>query len=311
MGFLSSIGGGAAAGAGGLIGATLVDQLFGKKGGSTVTQVPLETEEQRKARQRLLGFSETGTTGTYDANARYAPGALEGDAGGRLAALLQSGMPELFGAGSDALKGFLTTDQYDPFSPTGEYSSFKTQALKEADDARARLKREGAISGSIFSNDFSRSLGTLESDTTNKLTSKLAELYDTYTQRKLNAIPLAFQAGQAGENIDLGRISAGYAAGNTDYQRFLNEQQAKSGQVDALKSVAGTNTPFGVPSVTVPQQSPWQNVLKLLAQYGGMGLGAAIGGPAGAAVGGQAGSGFSSLTDQSYLPSSGNRLSLF
>lgn len=307
MGFLSSLGGGAAAGAGGLIGATLVDQLFGKKGSSTVTQVPLETEEQRKARQRLLGFSETGQTGTYDANARYAPGGLETDAGGRLAKLLQSGMPELFGAGSDALKGFLTTDQYDPFSPTGEYSSFKTQALREADESRARLKREGAISGSIFSNDFSRSLGDLEAQTTNTLQSKLAQLYDTYTQRKLSAIPLAFQAGQAGEGIDLGRISAGYAAGNTDYQRFLNEQQAKAGQVDALKSVAGTNTPFGVPSVTVPQESPWQNVLKLLAQYGGQ----AFGQYAAGGFGGGGGGGMSSITAPSYLPSTGNRLSLY
>lgn len=328
MGF--SVGGGLTAIATG--GLSELPKLFGGKT-STATQVPLETTEQQQARQMLMTFAQTGRLGSFtagDAISGYTPGAalpeadklssvygqpmgdygmtgLESAGQNKLQALLNSGNPEVFNSGTTAINNLLTGDKFDPYSSTGEFSGYKADAERQAQDAADALKRNSAFGGTLYNSDTTRSLGRLGEVTSTNLQNKLAELYQTYVQNKISAIPLALQAGQTQENMAQGRIAASQQYGGLSrvlndtnlqrqYQEVLRANTAGAGEavrrrgevtadasrrrteqqlpLNVLSSVAGQNANFGVPSVEVPVANPWDKVLDLLAKAGGSALGA-------------------------------------
>jgi hypothetical protein len=236
--------------------------------------------EVANAWDQLREFGMTGKLGNYQAGADYGgplgnfdKSAIETQGQTDLMSLLQSGRPELFDAASGELKSLLTTDKYDPFNEKGIYSGFAAdtdRATREASDA---LKRSTSFSGSLFSRDTMRRLGDLQEQGARAKTNKLAELYDTFAQRRLSAVPLALQAGQAQESLQQGRIASAFNYGGLDrsladaeakasYQDFLRKQSEKQAQIGALQSVGS-----GYPTPTY-QSSPYEGLFSMLGQLG-------------------------------------------
>lgn len=282
-----AIGGGAALGTG----------LASAFGGSdeTVTQVPLETPEQRQARIGLLDFARTGSYGNYNAGEAYTGSlgdfgmsALETAGQGQVFSRLGEGQGDLFDMGGASLRDLLTTDKYNPLNQEGVYAGLSgafDRTTREAGDA---LKRSSAFGGSLYSTDTVRGLGEVEARGAEKKSATLASLYDNYIARKMGAIPQAFGAAAQGEATTRGRISDAYQYGglprnlNTArdqaaYQEFQRQRRERQGQITALSNVAGQNANFGVPEVTIPGANPWLDAMNSLSQFGGSYYGAQAG----------------------------------
>jgi hypothetical protein len=282
---------------GGLYNVAKATGLFG--GSKTTSQEPLETPEQRAARQKLLNFANTGKFGDFQAGAEvplnygdYHTTGAE-DAGlSSLQRILQNGLPAQFGMGDAALQDLLSGPNIDAsFQP---FKDLTDRQLKESQDA---LKRSAGFAGNLYSTDTVRQLGNLQQRGNETITAKLADLTNQALDRKLQAIPLAYQAGQAEQAAGLGQVAASQQFG--DLTRSLNDQKIKARDAELLRrrtelqqpiqaaeSVAGMNVPFGVPSVTT---SPYQQLLGLVGQVGGTALGSYLGGPVGGAAGGSVG----------------------
>lgn len=261
-------------------------------GSTSATQIPLEDPNQATAKANLLDFSRTGTLGNYTAGTPYKGSlgdfglsSLEQTGQQQVADRLTSGPGELSNIGTGALKDLLTTDKYNPLNQTG-----MIQGLTGAIDYNTKLasdaaRRNSAYTGNLYSTDAIKSLGNVEAQGANTKATTLAGLYQNYIGQKLGAIPQAFGADQQINDEARQKTADAYtygaipralntAADQAQYGEFQRQQQEKQGQVTAASSVAGSNVPFGVPTVTLPNANPWQDVLNQVAQFGGSYLGA-------------------------------------
>lgn len=238
--------------------------LSGLLGSKKVKQPP----EIKAAMQALTDFYRTGKLGDYTAGEAYGgefgdfnPTDIEQQGLGRLSSLVSSGRPEIFDSGTTALNNLLTGDQFDPYSPTGEFASFKTNVEKNLDEGARRIKRNAAFGKSLYSTRTIESLGDLEEEGQNQLTGKLASLYDTYAQRKIAGIPLAFQAATAQQGLDLAPIEASQTYGSltrnlntsrlsSTYNDFLRQRQEQGQRVNAAGAILGSNV--GPDSLSMP-----------------------------------------------------------
>jgi hypothetical protein len=275
-------------------GASLLGGLLGSNSGSTtINQVPMLTEEQKKAIQGLSNYYSSGgklpgvdynAGQTYgDSLGSYGMTGVEGMGQNQLMNLMNAGLPKIYGMGTDKLSELLNTDKFDPFSEKGVYSGFKKNALKELGESKDRLKRDSAVTGSLYSTNTGNQTRKLEENTTGSLNSKLAELYDTFVQRQIGAIPTALAAGQTEQNMNLAQIGASQQFGalqriledqklKDKYAEYVRTQGEKQSQIQSIlgsmSTVAGGSGNFGVPSVTVPNQNQLGNSL----MQGGLGF---------------------------------------
>lgn len=266
---------------GGMIGSQLISSFAG---GDDIEQQALETPEQKAARQKLMGFADTGTFGKYKTGEQY-PGVLgnysatplEMQGQGRLASLLSSGLPEIYGLGQNTIKDFLASDKFDPYAKGGVYQGFKDETAKNVLDTTNAVKRNAAFSKNLYSRDTINKIGDVQEAGTKQLTNKLAELYQGYTNQKLSLIPQALNAGINEQNMNLNLVGASQQYG--PLQRILADTQAKEGYSDwlrqrgelkepinSLTSIAGMNSNFGIPSI--PTANPWAQTLGNLTQLG-------------------------------------------
>jgi len=233
---------------------------------------------------KLREFGISGKLGDYTAGADYGgplgnydKSAAESQGQSLLMNLLQSGRPEMFDAATGELKNLLTTSTYDPYNEKGLFKGFAESVDRSTRESTDALKRAASFGGNLFSKDTAVRLGNLQEQGLQQKSNKLAELYDTFAQRRLSAVPLALQAGQAQESLDQGRIGASFQYGGLDrsladakakagYADFLRKQGEKQAQIGALQSVAG-----GYPGQTY-SPSPYESVLQMLATVGGYGL---------------------------------------
>lgn len=260
-----------------------VASLFGKK--KKQKQVPLETPEQRAARQALLGFSQTGRFGDFQAGAEiplgygdFNPTDIEQSGLSNLQNLLTSGIPDNFRLGDEALRDLLATS---PEAIQSQFDPFKAQVERQIRDADTNLRRNAGFTGNLYSTNTIRGLGDIEARGQETLTSHLANLTNQALDRRLQAIPLAFQSARGQEDIRLGRIDASQRFGGLTRQlndasirsrdnELLRRRQELQLPIQAAQTVAGGPPPFGVPEV---QQSPYQDLLGLVGQIGGNYLG--------------------------------------
>ena len=200
------------------------------------------------------------------------------------------------GMGNEELTKLLRGDKFDPYNEKGTYTGFKKKTERELGEAQDRLKQNMAYSGDLYSSQMGKESGLLQERGQDILSSKLAELYQDYTNKQIGAIPWAMQADQfkdemgmkekaLNEDIAMGRIGASQTYGAT--QRLLDDLKAKDMYTEwkrshedkkeplkALGLVSGTSTDWGAKSMTAPgytAPSPWSevlnNALMLGAQY--------------------------------------------
>lgn len=264
--------------------------LGGKKK-STVNQIPLEPQGVTDARGGLLSFAQGGNYGGYKAGQAYTNPFgdynmtdIEGAGQSKLLAMLQGGLPDIFNTGVNELNSLFTTNEYDPFAENGLYKGFRENLDLETNDQVDALKRDAAFGKSLYSTDTIKRIGDLHESANRAKTGKMAELYDTFVGRRLNAIPQAIAAGQTQEGLDMNRIGASQTYGSLQrtlndagfkaaYADFLRRQTEKGGQIGALQSVVGSPPNYGVPSVSIPQDGSFDKVLAALGSIGGDALG--------------------------------------
>lgn len=318
-----------------------VGRAFSGNGSEKVQQVPLETPEQRAARQKLLDAAKSGGFGDVQFGSAidgYTPGAplqgftpgsafqgfnagqeyggalgnydlsgLESSGLGKVMAALKSGNPALFDTGSNALTDLLNPNsRFDPYSANGEYSPFSTAVDRNTRESMDAVKRNAAFSGNLYSTNTLRSQGDVLDRANTTKASKLAELFTNYTNQKVNAIPMAFQAAQTGENINRNRTADAFTYGGlprtladqaakdrygefqrargesytdlnrrnaelgTDATRIRDEQTTDANRrrqeqllpLNLFSSIAGQNSNFGVPEVSIPRSNPYMDLLQ-------------------------------------------------
>jgi len=288
--------------------------FFKKKKGTTINQEAMQTDEQKQMMGLLSSFASTGKFGDFQAGEDYKGKLgdfdmteLEGIGQNKLKELVSGQMPEMLQLGQNEIKDLLATDKYDPYAKGGVYSGFKKDTMRAADESSDMLKRQMSITGDTFSTANIQEHGKLAERTHDTMNNKLAQLYDTFAQRKLAGAETAARMGGQEEAIKTGRIGMSQSLGSLG--RLLKDAEAKSqhqewvrsrsewGEViNAAKSVMGTSVPYGVKSMTTPDSpSPFSNLLNAGLQIAGTAVGAYFGSPgAGAAVGKAAGAATSS-----------------
>lgn len=249
----------------------VINKLLGGGASTTLTQQPLETPEQAEARQMLLQFTQTGQLGPTAAGGAYT-GSLgdfsmtptETDAMGKLSTYVNSGMPAIYGAGAGVMNDLLTTDKYNPMAAGGAYDAYKAEADNNTTKAEGQLKNSQAFSGNLYSSNTGKQAGNIASQGAIALNSKLGDMYQTYVGQKLNAAQQAPAFAEAGQTLEMNPITAGLTYGSlprdlenqSDQAQLSNYLRQHTDLMNAVGTVAGQNTPYGVPSVTVPSVNP-------------------------------------------------------
>lgn len=268
---------------------------FGSKSSgksSSATQVPLLTPEQQAAQQQLAQFMKTGKYGDFTAGGdagvqmgNWNMTDIEKSGQTELQRLLSSGIPAQFQMGNDALAQFLNTD---PNNVSAMFDPFKQQTERQIRDSNTNLKREAGFAGNLYSTNTIRGLGDIQVRGNETLTAQLASLTNEAYNRKLQAVPLAYQAGQAQEDISQGRIAAanqfggleralqnaGIEQSNAEILRRRNESLMPLGTAETL---AGSSAAYGVPTVETQSQNPMMDLLSAIIGAGGQYLGAKAG----------------------------------
>lgn len=264
-------------------------------GGSTdVAQVPLMDPAQEQARNNLLNFSKTGTIGNYTAGTPYngslgdfGVSALENAGLGQVGQRLTAGPSTLNASGTNSLLDLLNTEKFNPLNNKGLVSGLTGAIDYNTNLAENAAKRSAGYTGNLYSTDAVRNLGNVQAQGANTKATTLAGLYSQYMGQKLGAIPQAFTADAQTQDQARANTADAFAYGGVPrtlntardqaaYSEFQRQQQEKQGQVAAATSLSGSNVPFGVPNVSVPNANPWMQVMSLLAQFGGKAAGAAI-----------------------------------
>jgi hypothetical protein len=254
-------------------------------GGQTGEMIAYETPEQRSARRALLEFSQTGKFGKFDAGAEvplgygdYRMGALEEGGLSSLQDLLRSGIPAQYRLGDEALRDILTTG---PAAIDRDFEPFRAQVERSMRDADTNLRRGAGFTGNLYSTDTIRGLGDIQARGQETLTAELARLTNAAQDRRLAAIPLAYQSAAGQENLAMGRVAASQQFGGL--ARQLNDASIKARDTELLRrrtelqlpiqaatAVAGGPPQFGPAPV---EQSPYQELLNMVGQVGGQYLG--------------------------------------
>jgi len=268
-------------------GSSLLGGLLGGKSKS-VTQVPLQTPEQAAARQALLDIFRTGRFGEEGSELQLGEdlglpsGFFDVSPEERLGIdatreRFLGGPPSSLTQAIESALSFLDDPTIDP---AGTFEPFKTRVERELQDRSDELRRQAAFTGDLFSTSTVQGLGDVQARGQEVLSEQLANLTNQSLDRRLQA------AGQTGslasllEAIETGRISDLLGVGGIE--RNLQNQQVGQqredllrqraeglSRVDALGSIVGSPTQFGIPSISVPQPSPFQGVLDFASQIGG------------------------------------------
>lgn len=275
--------------------ATGVGAYFGSKSGgkgSSASQVPLLTPEQKAAQATLAQFMASGKYRDFTAgeDAGLSPSdwrmtGIEQSGQTELQKLLNSGIPDQFKMGNDALASILNPD---PNYIASQFDPFKQQVERTIRDSNTALKRGAGFAGNLYSTNTIRGLGDIQARGNETLTGQLASLTNDALNRRLQAIPLAYNAGQAQEDLTQGRIAAanqfggleraltnaGIEESNAEILRRRNEYLMP---LDSAKTLVGSQSNFGVPNVDVQGQNPMLQLLTAVIGAGGQYLGAKAG----------------------------------
>ena len=237
-----------------------------KKTGSSLEQ--MLSPEQKKAMNMLSTFSSTGKFGDYKAGEAY--GGKLGDydlrglekAGiGGISDLQKAGTSEITQLGVQEIVDLLKTDKFDPYAKGGIYSGFKRNVLREQGEQSDKLRQLSALTGTLRSTGYEKEEGLLGERTSGQLTDKLAQLYDTFAQRKLAGAETAVGMGAEQQRQTLEREQAAIGAGSLErlledarakemYSDWLRKRGEMEGQINTASSLLSKNIPYGMKSIS-------------------------------------------------------------
>lgn len=262
--------------------APAIGAAMGGGGGSTQQQV-METPEQNDARKKLLAFANSGKFGNFTAGEElkglgygdFTATNEENSGLSALQSLLRGGLPGQYAMGDQALAGFLNPD---PAAIQAQFDPFKDQVMRQTADAEAATKRSAGFARNLYSTDTMRKLGDVHARGNETLSSQLANLTNQALDRKMQAIPLAYQSAESQQNAKMQQISASQQYGALTRQlndasikardnELLRRRSEAKMPIDALSTVAGGTSQFGVPSVQNP--SPYADLLGMAGKLGG------------------------------------------
>lgn len=241
-----------------------------------------ETPEQKAARAKLSGFAQTGTYGDFTAGAEVPLGygdfnvtAPEKAGMSTLQQILNGGIPDQYRMGDAALQDLL---QNDPAKIAAQFDPFKAQTERQIAESDRTLKRSAGFAGSLYSTDTIRRLGDLQARGNETLTSQLANLTNSALDRKLSAIPLAYQSAESQQASGLQRVDASQRYG--DLTRRLNDASIKARDAELLRRRQELQLPIQAAGAVMGssytpdvQTSPYQDLLGMVGQVGGNYLG--------------------------------------
>lgn len=241
-----------------------------------------EPQYIKDARNMLLNYAQTGKHGDFTAGAEvplgygdYNPTAIEMQGQSKLQGLLDNGIPDQFRMGDEALKGFL---ENDPAVVQQQFDPFKVQTERQISDSNKALKRNSAFAGNLYSTNTVQRLGDVQARGNETLTSELARLTNQALDRKMQAIPLAYQSGEAQNNIGLGQIQASQQFGGLTRQ--LNDASIKARDAELLRRrqelqlpIQAASQVLGGPSTVPVTPSPYQALLGQVGQFAGQYVG--------------------------------------
>lgn len=263
--------------------------IFGKK--NTIKEPP----EVTQARQLLANFASTGTYGDFTAGAEVPLGygdfkttSQENQGLSSLSTLLSSGIPDQYKMGDQALQDLLQTS---PDAIEKQFQPFNTITDRNTQDALTAQKRAAAFGGNLYTSKNIKALGDIGAKANETKTAQLAQLTNDYQNRKLQAIPLAYQSASSQQQYQLNNIGASQQYG--DLTRSLNDQSIKARDAELLRRRQELQLPIQAASGIIGQPwtppvtaSPYADLLQLI----GTGVGGYFGGPGGAAAGNKVGS---------------------
>lgn len=237
-----------------------------------------EPKEIGQARKLLLDYASTGKMGNYTAGedigvgyGNYDMTGLEKQGQSALSGLLSSGIPDQFKLGDQALQDLLQTS---PGAIEKQFQPFSTITDRSTQEALNAQKRAAAFGGGLYSSRTIKGLGDINAKANETKISKLAELTDAYQNRKLSAIPLAYQSGSAQENLIQNRIAASQQYG--DLARKLNNAAVAERNAEILRrreergsSISAMTSVLNGQYQTPISQSPYAALLGMIGQIGG------------------------------------------
>jgi len=267
---------------GGLLG-DILNPIIGTGGSTTQTQIPLETPEQKAARLKLAEFMNTGQFGNFTAGADAGVKAgnfnitgAEQQGQTALQQLLNGGIPSQFKLGDQALADLLNPN---PAYIQSQFDPFKSQVQRQISESNNALKRSAGFAGNLYSTSTIKSLGDIQNRGNETLTSQLAQLTNDALNRRLQAIPLAYQSGNAQQDVLQNQIAASQQYGgltrnlanasidqaNAELLRRRNELLLP---LNAATTLSGQNANFGVPDVTVQNPNDMLSLLESIISGG-------------------------------------------
>lgn len=251
-------------------------------------QVPMMPPQQSAALDELLKIGRSGVFNTGANSIRFGEdiglpqgnynlSGMETDAIGRISSLLDAGESQGFTRGREALMGFLGDN--DGFRES-QFAPFEARADREIMEARDAAKRGASFAGNLYSTDTIRNLGDIEAKGAESKMQFLANLENEALNRRLQAIPQLLNLELAQDELENQRISNALNVGgfertldnariNEERQELLRRRGESMMPMNALQTVAGTGAPFGVPEVETYTESPYQDLLNMIAMFGG------------------------------------------
>lgn len=249
----------------------------------TVSQGPLETPQQRAARELLMRYATEGKIGGITAGedlgmplGDFNMARTEKTGLAQLDQLLASGNPEMYGVANAGIRDLMDTsvEGIDRM-----FSPYKALAEREQRTAQDAAKRSAGFAGNLYSTDTIRKLGDVSARTAESNMARLSDLTNQALNRKASAIGLAQTSGSLEEQTKRNRISDAMTLGTrerdlnnariqADYQERLRRRQEVMGQLDAASSVSGAPVQFGVENMQVAKPNPYMDFLSLIVNAG-------------------------------------------
>lgn len=241
--------------------------LFKSKS-NTTTLEPMLTPEQQQAMSLLMNYGTTGNYNGFQAGQAY-DGSLgdfsmtptENAANSNLFGLLMNNGG--YNTSKKALED-LSSTTFNPDDPSSGFAAYSRQVARSTKAADDVLNRNAAIGGSRYGSRIGADKANLAAQQSDMLGTKLADLFNTSQDRKLNA-------ANSLESLNQSRVGMGFQYGGLQrelndlesqrkYNDFIRQRNERLGSIESLNNVFNRNIDYGMKSMTTKSPSTFMSM---------------------------------------------------